>query len=132
MGGKLPQRPKLTQDQLDKIQAEREAKRPHLTQAQLDKMKADRAAKRQAMEARRSQMKGLNDQLRAEMQKKPADKDKIAALMKQIDIQRQTMRIQQMETMIKNRPDMKPADQQRYNDMIQKAKDRLAKRQQAK
>ena len=105
--------------------------RPVLTPAQIAQYKAARDANRAAMTAQRAQMNGLTDQLRAEMKKKPADKNKIQSLMNQIDIQRETMQIQQMESMMKQRPNLTPEQQKRFNDMIQKAKDRLAKRQAA-
>jgi hypothetical protein len=105
--------------------------RPALTQAQIVKMKADRDAARTTMKSQRDQMKGLTDQLSAELKKKPVDKNRINDLTKQIDIQRDTMQIQMMQMMMSQNPNLKPADQTRYNNMIQKAKDRLAKRQSA-
>lgn len=104
--------------------------RPALTPAQIAQYKAARDANRAAMTAQRAQMKGLTDQLRAELKKKPADKNKIQSLINQIDIQRETMQIQQMDSMMKQRPNLTPAQQKRFNDMLQRAKDRLAKRQQ--
>lgn len=105
--------------------------RPGLTQAQIDKMKADRDAKQAAMLAQRDQMKSLSDQLRAELKKKPADQARIKSLRNQMDLQRDTVHLRMMQDM-QNNPSLKPADKQRYNDTIQKIKERIARKQTAK
>jgi Spy/CpxP family protein refolding chaperone len=106
--------------------------RPALTQDEIAKRKADREAIRAAMTTQRAQMKNLTDQLRAELKKKPVDKNKVDALTKQIDIQRDTVRVQHMQMIMDHNPNLKPEQKKRYGDMIQKAKDRLAKKQTAK
>jgi hypothetical protein len=105
--------------------------RPALTQAQIAKIKADRETTRTAMTAQHAQMKALTDQLRAELKNKPVDRNKVNDLIKQIDIQRETMQVQQMQAMMDRNPNLKPEQKKRYSDMIQRAKDRLAKRQSA-
>jgi len=108
------------------------APRAALTQDQIAKIKADRAANRATMTAQRAQMKSLTDQLRAELKKKPVDRNKVNDLTKQLDIQWDTMQVQQMQMMMDRNPNLKPEQKKRYGDMVQRAKDRLAKRQAAK
>jgi Spy/CpxP family protein refolding chaperone len=100
-----------------------------LTPAQAAKMKADQDARRATMTAQRDKMKGLTDQLRAELKKKPVDRNKVNALIKQIDLQQATMQVQQMQMMMDQSSNLRPEQKKRYSDMIQKAKSRLAKRQ---
>ena len=106
--------------------------RAPLTQAQIAKIKTDRDATRAAMTAQRDQMKGLTDQLRTELKKKPVDRVKVDALINQIDLQRDTMQVQQMQMMMDQSPNLNPEQKKRYSDMIKRSKDRLAKRQLAK
>jgi Spy/CpxP family protein refolding chaperone len=113
-------------------EARRAQNRPALTPEQIAQYKAKREAARAAVNAQRAQTKALTDQLRAEMQKKPADKNKIQNLIRQIDIQRETLRLQQMQTMISQRKNFTPDQQKRYNDMITAEKAHLAKLQLAK
>jgi Spy/CpxP family protein refolding chaperone len=96
------------------------------------KIKADQAARKAAMEAERAPMKALFAQLRAELKKKPVNKNKVNDLNKQIDIQRETVQVKQMQSMMDNNPNLKPEQKKRYGERIQKAKDRLAKKKMAK
>ena len=106
--------------------------RPALTQAQIAEIKTRREADRAAASAQQAQMKSVSDQLRAEMQKKPVDRNKVDGLRKQMELQLDIAHLQQMQAMANERPDMKPADKQRYEDMIQKTKDRIAREKTAK
>ena len=107
------------------------ASRPGLTQDQIAKRKAGRDANQAAQKARFAQMKSLTGQLRAELKKKPADQARIKYLRDQLDIQRETMRLQILQNMLNN-PNIKPAARQRLNSNIQKIKDRIARKQSAK
>ena len=98
-----------------------------LTQAQIAQMKADRAA----MDSQRAQMKTLSDQLRSTLKSKPVDQNRVSSLTKQLNDLRDSMTLQRMQ-MMSQRQNLTPAQQKRYSDMVQRIKDRQAKRQLAK
>ncbi|MBN3033920.1 MAG: hypothetical protein JW873_07490 [Candidatus Saganbacteria bacterium] len=90
------------------------------------KLTAGQKAKRAALEARRARLKELTGQLRAELKKKPVDQAKIKKLKNQLALERDTARLELLQSLA-SRPNRQPASRQRLNNAIQKLKERIAK-----
>jgi len=102
--------------------------RPPLTPEQIARIKASHQSKKRELTPAQQQMKQLTDQLRAEMRKKPVDREKVNSLVQQINAQRDTARIEQLQTRL-NDPSLPPQQKQRYTNMIQRMKAHQAPQQ---
>ncbi len=104
--------------------------RAPLSEAQIAQIKAQRQARNRTLTPQQQQMQQLNAQLRADLKKKPVDRDKVGSLLKQIDAQRDAVQIENMQSELDNNKSLTPQQRQRFNEMIQKAKTRQAQQQQ--
>ena len=105
--------------------------RPPLTPDQIAKIKANRQARQQTLTPQQQQMKQLSDQLRAELQKKPVDRDRVSDLLKQLDALRNAARIEQMQSLLDNNKNLSAKQRQRLTDSLQRAKARQPQQQPA-
>jgi hypothetical protein len=100
--------------------------------AQIAKRKAARAAITATQAPQRAQLIALTGQLQAERKKKPVDQNRIDDLTRQITVQRETMRVEQLQLTLDRSANLKPAQKKREQARLQKMKDRLAKSKLAK